>query len=77
MFEWSIGESWSYRRSAYQKMAEILASKRAPRLLEAKAMCDAVYSAEPHGTRGLHQTRTPPMSQAARDAREAISSIDA
>jgi hypothetical protein len=77
LFVWSIGESWSYRRTAYKKMAEILALKRSPRLLEAKAMCDAVYSAEPEGSRGLLQLRTPPMSQAARDAREAISSIDA
>ena len=77
LFEWSVGESWSYRRLAYHRMADILSSRRAPRLLDAKRMCEDVYAMEPEGTRGLHQERTPPMCQAAKDAREAMLSIHA
>ena len=72
-----MGEAWIYRRSAYQKMAQILLEKRGPRLIEATSMCDAVYSREPECTRGKLQERTPPMSLAAREARDAILSITA
>jgi hypothetical protein len=76
LYGWNAGEAFSYRRLAYQKMAKLLAERRSDRLLAAQQMCDEVYGREPVGTRSLHQIRTPPMSQAAREAREAISSID-
>ena len=39
-------------------------------------MCDEIYSREEERTKNLHQERTPPMSTAAREAREAIVSIN-
>ena len=38
-------------------------------------MYDEVYAMEPQETRHLHQVSTPPMSDAAREAREAMKSI--
>lgn len=58
-------------------MADILVKHRGSRLLEAKRMCDEVYSREPVATREMLQERTPPMSVAAREARDAILSINA
>ena len=58
-------------------MAQILAEKRGPRLEKAQRMFLDVYSKEPCATRMLHQIRTPPMCQAAKDAIDAIRSIDA
>lgn len=72
LFGWRVGEAWQYRRHAYAKMAEILAEKR-------KVVCKDtlmdVYSRENEATRSLHQIRTPPMSAAAREAREVLESI--
>ena len=76
MFGWAVGEAWSYRRSAYKKMALILSEKRGPRVNRALTMCDEIYSREEERTKNLHQERTPPMSTAAREAREAIVSIN-
>ena len=76
LWGWEIGEAYSYRREAYQKMAMLLAeSSRGVRLYEALEMCKEVYATESEMTRILHQSRTPPMSQAAKEAREAIASI--
>jgi len=72
LFGWQVGEAWQYRRHAYARMADILAEKR-------KRICKdtwlEVYSREDEATRSLHQIRTPPMSIAAREAREALESI--
>lgn len=32
LFEWEVGEAWSYRRVAYSRMADILRTCRQPRL---------------------------------------------
>ena len=69
-----MGEAYSYRRHAYYKMARILAEKRG--LGQGLVMYEEVYSRESPHTRSLHQLRTPPMTQAAREAREAIASCD-
>jgi len=42
----------------------------------AKQMFDEVFAMEPPETRNLEQVITPPMSEAAREARSAITSID-
>ena len=75
LFGWAVGGAWSYRRSAYKKMAEILAEKRGPRLKQAQMTCDDVYAMEPEDCKDLHQKKTPPMSIAAKEARDAIMSI--
>lgn len=92
LYGWAVGEAWSYRREAYREMADILSSLRTPRLqkgstnksmsailtkVAARDMHQEVYAAEPLATRHLHQRVTPHMSDAAREAREAIdSSLD-
>lgn len=74
LFEWEKGEAWSYRRLAYAKMADILAERRG--LTIARETLNAIYAMEPEVTRHLHQEITPPMSQAAREAREALTYRD-
>lgn len=71
LYGWQLGEAWKYRRVAYARMAEILATHRK---IVCKDMWIDVYSKESDNTRYLHQERTPPMSAAAREAREAIES---
>ena len=73
LFLWKIGEAYAYRRSAYAKMAQILIQERRERLEEKvmAAMRD-VYATEGEGTRHLVQERTPPMSEAARFALDAL-----
>jgi hypothetical protein len=73
LFLWNIGEAYAYRRTAYTKMAEILIHERKDRLGRkvSDAMFD-VYSTESEATRRLVQERTPPMSEAARNALEAL-----
>jgi hypothetical protein len=39
-------------------------------------MCDEVYAQEPIETRHLNQENTAPVSEAAKEAREAILSVD-
>jgi len=73
--DWKEGEAWSYRRKAYQQMAKILAEKRGPRLLKALEMCNEIYAQEPIETRHMNQVDTAPVSEAAKEAREAILSI--
>lgn len=72
LFEWKQGEAWAYRRRAYRRMVEILVKRRGPRLSAARETYDAVYGVEPESTREMHQEVTPPMSEAAREAREAL-----
>lgn len=67
-----MGEAWSYRRVAYQRMAEILANRRG--LSVAKQTHETVYAMESPETKSLHQFMTPPMSRAAQQAREAYAS---
>ena len=74
LFEWNIGEAWSYRRTAYHKMADILQVKR--NLKEVKEMYADVYKQEPEKTRHLIQILTPPMSDAAKEARLAYAARD-
>jgi hypothetical protein len=47
-----------------------------PRLCKAQEMCDEVYAQEPIETRHLNQENTAPVSEAAKEAREAILSVD-
>ena len=56
-------------------MADILEARGQPRGAAAKRMHAEVYSSEPEATRGLHQQVTPPMSAAAKEAREAMLSM--
>ena len=73
LFQWKKGEAYAYRRYAYAKMAEILMHEREHRLKEkvSLAMVD-VYGTESLETRHLLQERTPPMSDAAFIALEAL-----
>lgn len=79
-YNWKIGDAWGYRRSAYKKMSEILTSDRAndrkERLEVAVRMLKEVYSAEGEDTKQLNQLVTPPITEAARLAREAVDSAD-
>jgi len=73
-FGWKAGEAWSYRRAAYASMASLLAD-RVPRLRGvADVMHAEVMAVEPEETRGLHMAVTPPLSEAAREARAALAS---
>jgi len=76
LFQFKVGEAWSYRRTAYAEMAKILRKIRSPRLDIAYQMHQEIYASEPEETRHLIQLITPPMSEAAREAREAILSIN-
>ena len=72
---WGIGagEAWGYRRVAYGQMARLLADcGRLPAALEMHA---DVYAREAGATRHLHMPLTPPMSEAAVEARAAVASV--
>ena len=57
-------------------MADLLAATRGTRLAAAApAMVSEVYGVESEATRGLHQPVTPPMTPAAKEAREALASV--
>lgn len=73
LFQWKKGEAYAYRRYAYAKMAEILMYEKEGRLKEkvSLAMRD-VYGTESLETRHLVQDRTPPISEAAFIALEAL-----
>ena len=75
LYGWHVGEAFSYRRKAYQRMAELLA-QRSERGAAALQMANEVYGRESPATRELHQVRTPPMSDAAKEARAALASIN-
>jgi hypothetical protein len=73
LFLWKVGEAYAYRREAYQKMSQVLAVERAPRLATvAPRMLEQVMSTESQETRHLVQPRTPPMSDAAAAALHAL-----
>ena len=79
LYGWQVGEAWSYRRTAYHKMASILTDpviagqERAQRLQRtALPMLENVYAAEHESTRDLVQAATPPMTQAAKEALAAL-----
>ena len=57
-------------------MAEVLVERRGERLRAAKEMFEEVFAMEPAEAKGLHQEITPPMSDAAREARFALESIN-
>lgn len=73
LYGWKVGEAWSYRRNAYKQMADILAHDRQKK--KCVEMYNQVYAQEAQHTRNMIQTRTPPMTQAAKEAREAIESV--
>jgi len=73
IYHWNIGEAYAYRRLAYRKMSELLAVERYPRLsIVAPHMFQAVMATESQMTRHLVQRRTPPISDAAMDAINAL-----
>ncbi|CAJ1949303.1 unnamed protein product [Cylindrotheca closterium] len=73
LFLWKKGEAYAYRRLAYAKMATILAAERpSGRSHHAQEMLAAVMGTEDLETRHLVQLRTPPMSEAAALALEAL-----
>jgi hypothetical protein len=74
LYGWAVGEAWSYRRVAYHQMADLLVATRGQRMERAKQMVEEVYGMEPQRTRSLHQRVTPPMNDAAKEAREAWAS---
>lgn len=76
LFLWQKGEAYSHRRLAFRKMSEILSVERAPRLATMpQTMFHAVMATEAPETRHLVQAKTPPMSEAARQAQAALRSI--
>jgi hypothetical protein len=76
LFLWKTGEAYAYRRDAYSKMSHVLSVERSERLSEIpKQMLQAVMATESPETRHLVQPRTPPMSDAAALALEALRSV--
>ena len=74
-FFWKKGEAWSYRRTAYHQMANILSRERGERLSSiVHETVAAVYEREDESTRHLVQMRTPPMNGAAKEANAALRS---
>eukprot|EP00970_Alexandrium_tamarense_P009859 scaffold1967_cov199-Alexandrium_tamarense.AAC.41 len=75
LFRWNVGEAYAYRRTAYAKMVEILSNERPERLAtKVRDVFDDVYGTESTSTRHLVQIRTPPMSEAAERALDALRS---
>ena len=75
IFCWKIGEAYAYRRMAYAKMVEILSFERRGRLGDIlDKMFEDIYGTEGNETRHLVQPRTPPMSEMAKHALEALRS---
>ena len=73
LFLWEPGQAYSYRRTAYEKMSQILAVERAPRLTQvAPQMLKDVMATEGNDTQHLLQLRTPPASPAAEKALAAL-----
>eukprot|EP00965_Chrysotila_dentata_P244570 6206056-Pleurochrysis_carterae.AAC.4 len=71
---WGVGQAWAYRREAYAAMAKLLSERYG--IEAAAAMHAEVYAREPASTRSLVQPQVPPMSESAREAREAIASAE-
>jgi hypothetical protein len=74
LFLWKAGEAYAYRRTAYAKVAEILSNERPELKEKVNAAVKDVYGTESKATRHLVQLRTPPMSDAARSALDALRS---
>lgn len=74
ILEWGVGDAWKYRRSAFQRMLSVLLENRGDRLHIAKEMYEDIFSREGERTKNLEQAATPPVSEAARNARDAIQS---
>lgn len=75
IFCWNVGEAYAYRRMAYAKMVDILTFERSDRLEGiVTTMFEDIYSTEGNATRHLVQPRTPPMSEMAKRALEALRS---
>eukprot|EP00607_Mallomonas_marina_P000867 CAMPEP_0182437676 /NCGR_PEP_ID=MMETSP1167-20130531/85208_1 /TAXON_ID=2988 /ORGANISM="Mallomonas Sp, Strain CCMP3275" /LENGTH=356 /DNA_ID=CAMNT_0024630679 /DNA_START=46 /DNA_END=1116 /DNA_ORIENTATION=+ len=75
IMDWSLGGAWSYRREAYQRMAVWLHERERERLSVAIKMHEEVFAEEPEHTRHIHQVRTAPVSDAAKTARQAMTSM--
>ncbi|KAG9415441.1 hypothetical protein AC1031_008883 [Aphanomyces cochlioides] len=73
---WEIGEAWAYRRTAYLKMADVLSKALGERGARIKQIVEDVYSRESNSTKHIVQEVTPTVTEAARDARDALKSID-
>lgn len=72
-FLWKLGEAYAYRRDQYKQMSVMLAHERKERLGDiVPEMHRAVYDAEPMETRHLVQPRTPPITDAAYKAFDAL-----
>jgi len=72
-FVWKAGEAYAYRRLAYRKMNEILSVERRERLgSKPTETLEAIMSTEAPETRHLVQARTPPVSDAAALALDAL-----
>ncbi len=68
---WEVGTAWAYRRDGYAGMAALLGAHG---VVAAPIMYNAVFAREPEATRHLVQPAVGPMSEAAREAREALDS---
>lgn len=77
-YNWKVGDAWGYRRLAYRKMADILMSRgtkeNQERLKISLEMYNDVFDAETAATKHIHQPVTPPITDAAREAQEAVAS---
>ena len=72
-FLWELGQAWGYRREGYAKMAEVLSEHGPEWVRESGARMHAeVFAREPEHSRSFVQPLTPPMSQAAVEAHEAL-----
>lgn len=75
-YGWEVGHAWSFRREAYRQMLEVLLTQgpvaNRNRMQIAKQMYEDVYSVESDATKHMHQVETPPLTQAAIEAREAL-----
>jgi len=69
---WGKGEAWAYRRDSYKAMAQILEQGG---LKVAAQMYEEVFARGGAHTRHLVQNYLPPISDAGREAREAIASF--
>ena len=69
-------KAWGFRRAAYRQMLEVLLTEgpeeNCERLKIAQKMYDDIYGAESPSTKHLNQIETPPLTQAAIEAREAL-----
>lgn len=69
-YSWKIGSAWGYRREAYRMIAELL-TERTPSAIQ---MWKEVYSQESDETKSINQPLTPPQTEAALQAQEAMQS---